>query len=94
MPLKIPFDLIGPAEDAPEVIDIGIMFRELNGKDNAKFLLLDAGGREMLSLERSVDGKKMCIRDRWWIMMRYRRKQPPISPSLKSAVFWTRTATI
>ena len=33
------------------------MFRELNGKDNAKFLLLDAGGREMLSLERSVDGK-------------------------------------
>ena len=33
------------------------MFRELNGKDNAKFLLLDAGGREMLSLERSVNGK-------------------------------------
>lgn len=33
------------------------MFRELNGKDNAKFLLMDAGGREMLSLERSVDGK-------------------------------------
>ena len=32
-------------------------FRELNGKDNAKFLLLDAGGREMLSLERSVNGK-------------------------------------
>lgn len=33
------------------------MFRELNGKDNAKFLLMDAGGREMLSLERSVNGK-------------------------------------
>lgn len=33
------------------------MFRELNGKDNAKFLLLDAGGQEMLSLERSVNGK-------------------------------------
>lgn len=33
------------------------MFRELNGKDNVKFLLLDAGGREMLSLERSVNGK-------------------------------------
>ena len=33
------------------------MFRELNGKDNAKFLLMDAGGREILSLERSVDGK-------------------------------------
>ena len=33
------------------------MFRELNGKDNAKFLLLDAGGREVLSLERSVNGK-------------------------------------
>lgn len=29
------------------------MFRELNGKDNAKFLLMDAGGREILSLERS-----------------------------------------
>ncbi len=33
------------------------MFRELNGKDNAKFLLMDAGGREMLSLERSINGK-------------------------------------
>ena len=33
------------------------MFRELNGKDNAKFLLMDAGGREILSLERSVNGK-------------------------------------
>ena len=33
------------------------MFRELNGKDNAKFLLMDAGGREMLSLERSANGK-------------------------------------
>lgn len=33
------------------------MFRELNGKDNAKFLLMDAGGREMLSLERSIRGK-------------------------------------
>ena len=33
------------------------MFRELNHKDNAKFLLMDAGGREMLSLERSIRGK-------------------------------------
>ena len=33
------------------------MFRELNGKDNSKFLLMDAGGREILSLERSVNGK-------------------------------------
>lgn len=33
------------------------MFREMNGKDNAKFLLMDAGGREMLSLERSINGK-------------------------------------
>ena len=33
------------------------MFRELNSKDNAKFLLTDAGGREMLSLERTVNGK-------------------------------------
>ena len=33
------------------------MLRELNGKDNAKFLLMDAGGREMLSLERSINGK-------------------------------------
>ena len=33
------------------------MFRELNGKDNAKFLLMDAGGREILSLERSVNSK-------------------------------------
>lgn len=33
------------------------MFRELNGKDNAKFLLMDARGREMLSLERSINGK-------------------------------------
>ena len=33
------------------------MFRELNGKDNAKFLLMDAGGREILSLKRSVNGK-------------------------------------
>lgn len=38
------------------------MFRELNGKDNAKFLLMDAGGREMLSLERSVNGKIVSIR--------------------------------
>lgn len=33
------------------------MLRELNGKDNAKFLLMDAGGREMLSLERPINGK-------------------------------------
>ena len=33
------------------------MFRELNQKDNVKFLLMDAGGREMLSLERSIRGK-------------------------------------
>lgn len=38
------------------------MFRELNGKDNAKFLLMDAGGREMLSLERSINGK-ICKAD-------------------------------
>ncbi len=38
------------------------MFRELNGKDNAKLLLMDAGGREMLSLERSINGK-ICKAD-------------------------------
>ena len=27
MPLKVPFDLIGPAEDAAEVVDIGITQR-------------------------------------------------------------------
>lgn len=33
------------------------MFREVNSKDNAQFILMDAGGREMLSLEHAVGGK-------------------------------------
>lgn len=33
------------------------MFREVNSKDNAQFILMDAGGREMLSLEHAVAGK-------------------------------------
>lgn len=32
------------------------MFGSVNGKDNSQFILLDAGGREMLSLERFVNG--------------------------------------
>lgn len=33
------------------------MFGSVNGKDNSQFILMDAGGREMLSLERFVNGK-------------------------------------
>ena len=33
------------------------MFGSINGKDNSKFILMDAGGREMLALERFVNGK-------------------------------------
>ena len=32
---------------------------DLNGKENAKFILMDATGREILSLERFVEGKKI-----------------------------------
>lgn len=32
---------------------------DLNGKENAKFILMDATGREVLSLERFVDGQKV-----------------------------------
>lgn len=33
------------------------MFKELSTKDNSKFILMDAGGREILSLERCIGGK-------------------------------------